>query len=190
MYFYISFLLILLQNKIPKDISDWITGHPMAFEMEACLRPIILANAVISAEYLQEQMHNCGAVMLRVEENSNPRLWDLVFHLELRFYCNVTMDSNGLIPDVVQEIFLKERQKILDLSKNKEDLLNPTKRAQLIQQQEEMDMVRGILTEEEEDEEAEEERLEKDSRDARDAAFRLNNVRARIQSFRLYVQGS
>jgi hypothetical protein len=69
-------------------------------------------------------------------------------------------------------------------------LLNPTKRAQLIQQQEEMDMVRGILTEEEEDEEAEEERLEKDSRDARDAAFRLNNVRARIQSFRLYVQGS
>lgn len=175
--------------KVSKEVNDWPIGHPMAFEMTACLQPMMLANALVSTENLQDQMQTRGAFMLRVQENPNPSLWDIVFYLDTKFYCNVTMECIEGIPEVVLELFAKERERMAESLKPVDDFMDPQRRVRFVQQQEEIQMVRGVLTEEEEEEDLEEERLGKEEREAKDAAFRLGGVKARIRSFRLYLLG-
>lgn len=99
------------RNTIPKNPEEWESSHPMAFEIKACVEPIIISEMVIQCEWLKCQMEKCGGSLMRVAGADDPSLWTLVFVLDSRFYANVIMcgRSTGVPAPVATMI---EREKV------------------------------------------------------------------------------
>jgi hypothetical protein len=178
-------------NKIPDDMDLWATSHPMAFEISACLKPMINAKTLLKVEDLQERMQERGAYMLRVEmHDQDKNLWKLVFYLDSRFYCELDVVSPGGIPDIVMEIFQKEKARKDAEVAFTDPLIDRESRTKIIEARTDSLLREGEKTDEQSEDEAEEERLAQEEREAKDANFHLRGVRGRIVNYRLYVAQS
>lgn len=174
-------------NKIPDNIDLWPTSHPMTFEVNACLKPIIHAETVMRIEDLQERMQERGAFMLRVEEHENPSLWKLLFLLDTRFYCDVVIYSGDTIPEPVLQLFGIERNRRESETKISDTISDKDNRNRILEARSESLLRDGEKTDEQSEDEAEEARLEEEERNARDANFQLKGVRGLVYDYSLYV---
>lgn len=173
-------------------MKEWPQKHPTSFHLRSCLKPIMNADVIIEMEFFRIQMQKMGGFMLRVSENPDPSLWDLVFFCCPKFYCKVTMSSPEGLPEKVKNIFDEERAKMLSEQGNNLNLRDAKNRAKLIRERREYNILRGMdaqkassLFEEEEDEE--EEKLESEALRAKNAEFKLPGVTGHIIEFEFYV---
>lgn len=67
-------------------------------------------------ENLVAEMQERGAFCLRVERNDDPMVWDVVFFLDMRLYCHVTIGPN--IPEEIETILcLREKNRAMEIEK-------------------------------------------------------------------------
>lgn len=174
-------------NKVPEKQDLWRTSHPMSFEVQACVNPIIIAKKTISIEELRERMQSRGAYMMRVEEHQDERIWKILFLLDVQFYCELEIASPGGIPEPVREIFALERERVASETTFSDPLVTRDSRVKIIEKRTETLLRDGEKTDSQSEDEAEEERLAKEEREAKDATFQLKGVDGYILSFRFYT---
>lgn len=177
-------------NRVPKERTKWPTQHCLVFELNACLKPIMLSGLKVNLGWLQIELQKRGIFWLKLDsERYSNTAWNLIFFLDKGFYATVAMENDQGLPHIIADLLQKEIDKKVEEIKHRDDLRMPQERLKLIKQRDELQVLRGTSSHDElEEEEHREAEMSTEEAQARDLTIKLISGEGKIKEFYAFVE--